>query len=64
MGTTSVSRLLPPLVELRYRGHAFRGEERLCMRSFAARAPEAELTCPVVLIVGTSMSAGKTASAP
>ncbi|UCF47039.1 MAG: DUF1611 domain-containing protein [Myxococcales bacterium] len=61
---TSVSRMLPSLMRVDYRGHATRGGRKLSMRDFAKR-PEAkiEYSAPTILIVGTSMSAGKTTSA-
>jgi len=59
---TSASVMLPRLVELRYRGHVHLNGASVGMRDYA-RAGSAVLTAPVVLIVGTSMSAGKTATA-
>jgi hypothetical protein len=57
---TSYSMLLPPPLKLRYFGHVTRGGEKVCMRDFAIRADPADLDMPVILLVGTSMSAGKT----
>jgi len=61
---TSVSGMFPPLMRVDYRGHAIRGGKKLGMRDFAKR-PETQhgYSVPTVLIVGTSMSAGKTTSA-
>jgi len=59
---TSASVMMPRLVELRYRGHVHLNGASVSMRDYA-RAGSAILTAPVVLIVGTSMSAGKTATA-
>jgi hypothetical protein len=61
---TSVSGMLPALMRVDYRGHATRGGKKLRMRDFAKR-PEAQVdySVPTILIVGTSMSAGKTTSA-
>jgi hypothetical protein len=61
---TSVSGMLPSLMRVDYRGHATRDGKKLRMRDFAKR-PEAQLdySAPTILIVGTSMSAGKTTSA-
>lgn len=56
---TSLSQWTHPLADLRYRGHAVRGGGKLTMRDFVA-AVEGELAASVVLIVGTSMDAGKT----
>ena len=57
---TSYSMLLPPPLNLRYVGHVFRNGEKVCMSEFALGADPAELQIPVILLVGTSMSAGKT----
>jgi len=59
---TSASVLLPRLVELRYRGHVHLAGASVGMGDYA-RAGSTALTAPVVLIAGTSMSAGKTATA-
>lgn len=56
---TSLSQWTHPLADLRYRGHAVRDGRKLTMRGFVT-APERDLAAPVVLIVGTSMDAGKT----
>ena len=61
---TSVSGLLPPLISLQYRGHAVRNGRRLSMSDFAGRPrTSGPYDIPTILIVGTSMSAGKTTSA-
>jgi hypothetical protein len=67
---TSRSSHMPPLGRLRYQGHLMRGGEKLTMGRFGLRAPAGEgvgaprpFSIPTLLIVGTSMSAGKTASA-
>jgi uncharacterized NAD-dependent epimerase/dehydratase family protein len=60
---SSLSAWTHPLADLRYRGHATRNGEKLTMGGFAAAADARDaptLTAPVVLIIGTSMSAGKT----
>ena len=57
---TSKSLLLPSLLPLRYRGHVMSGSTKLRMRDFVPSVDEVDYTCPTVLIVGTSMSAGKT----
>lgn len=61
---TSVSGMLPSLMQVDYRGHAIRGGKKLNMADFA-KHPEVEEGYDVstILIVGTSMSAGKTTSA-
>lgn len=58
---TSVSPLLPPLMDLQYRGHLMRGE-KLTMKGFCPPVAEVPLGIPVILLIGTSMSAGKTTS--
>jgi len=61
---TSVSGLFPPLIKVDYRGHAMRDGKKLNMRDFAKRrATRTHYDIPTILIVGTSMSAGKTTSA-
>lgn len=60
---TSVSAWIAPLTPLRYVGHATRDGSKLTMSGFAVRGSRRRLTAPVVLIVGTSMSAGKTTAA-
>lgn len=60
---TSVSPWIHPLTPLRYVGHATRDGQPLRMADFALRARRHRLVAPVVLIVGTSMSAGKTTAA-
>lgn len=62
---TSKSRFSKRLMRLRYRGHVIRDGEKLTMRG-AVEADEGPsdrpMDIPVVLLVGTSMSAGKTHS--
>jgi len=57
---TSVSRLLPRPLDLKYEGHVLRGARKARMRDFAITAQPRELRTPAILMVGTSMSAGKT----
>ncbi len=56
---TSLSSLVPPLTELEYLGHVVRGGEKVCMSDFRIRG-EGEFNVPSILLVGTSMSSGKT----
>lgn len=59
---TSISAMLPELIRLRYRGHAVVDGRRATMSGYCP--PSATpLHHPVVLIIGTSMSAGKTTAA-
>jgi hypothetical protein len=57
---SSLSQWTHPLADLRYRGHATRDGDKLTMRGFVAEPSPRVLEAPVVLIVGTSMDAGKT----
>ena len=60
--TTSLSPFLPTPMRLRYRGHVVRGGDKVTMRGCLGEREILELTAPIVLIVGTSMSSGKTMS--
>ena len=60
---TSKSAFIPNMIEVIYKGHAFRNGKKLTMRSFVEDVVEVPFKTPVVLFVGTSMSAGKTTSA-
>jgi len=60
--TTSKSPFLGSLLKLRYRGHAFRIGEPVTMLNSLPDLPGREFNIPVILIIGTSMSAGKTLS--
>lgn len=58
---TSVSPLLPPLMNLQYKGHLMR-DGKLTMRGFCSPVAHKALDIPVILLIGTSMSSGKTTS--
>ena len=60
--TTSLSPFLTPPMPLVYEGHVSRDGSRLSMQAAVAGIPERRFNRPVILIVGTSMSAGKTLS--
>jgi hypothetical protein len=60
---TSKSVFVPKMMKVAYKGHAFRKDDKLTMDSFVTHTPESAFHTPVVLFVGTSMSAGKTTSA-
>jgi hypothetical protein len=62
--TTSVSGMLASPMHVAYRGHAMRGGTKLRMQDFA-KAPTRtqKYEVPTILIIGTSMSAGKTTCA-
>ncbi len=57
---TSVSRLTEPPTPIKYLGHIIRDGAKLNMQDFVKQIPAQKLDMPVVLLVGTSMSAGKT----
>ena len=59
---TSTSLLLPDLMRLEYQGHVMRNGVKLGMMDFIVQAEAAPLDMPVILLIGTSMSAGKTTS--
>ena len=62
--TTSVYGMLASPMHVAYRGHAMRGGTKLRMQDFA-KAPTRtqKYEVPTILIIGTSMSAGKTTCA-
>lgn len=57
---TSRSIYVPSAIEGMYLGHVLVGGQRRAMTDYAPRLPARPLPMPVVLVVGTSMSAGKT----
>ena len=57
---TSYSVLLPRPLSLHYRGHIVRNNHKITMQQFAIREKENSFTVPTILIIGTSMLAGKT----
>ena len=57
---TSRSPTLPPPMSVVYHGHVTRDGKKLRMCDFVNNVHKRRLTVPVVLVVGTSMSAGKT----
>ncbi len=57
---TSLSHMIPSTVDLKYLGHVVRNGKKVCMADFAIRPSEVEFNVPTILLVGTSMSAGKT----
>ena len=54
--------MLPDLMRLEYLGHVTRDGKKLGMMDFVRPAEPRKLDIPVVLLIGTSMSAGKTSS--
>jgi len=59
---TSLSPFLSAPMRLQYLGHAMRNDDKLTMRGSLAPIEMIDFDIPVILIVGTSMSAGKTTS--
>lgn len=57
---TSFSTLFPDPLALTYRGHLCRNGRKVCMSEFSMTADKYEFSVPTLLLVGTSMSAGKT----
>jgi hypothetical protein len=47
---------------MQYTGHVVRNGHKVTMRDFVTPAPAATLDIPVILLIGTSMSSGKTSS--
>ena len=60
---TSKSVYVPEMMEVVYLGHVIRNDDKVTMQHFIEPAPDRDFETPVVLFVGTSMSAGKTTSA-
>lgn len=58
--TTSVSPMLPQLMTMEYLGHATRDGNKVGMGDFITPAEPRKLDIPVILLIGTSMSSGKT----
>jgi hypothetical protein len=57
---TSVSPSLTSLTRVRYLGHVVRDDRKVSMLDFVAAASGADFSVPTVLLIGTSMSSGKT----
>jgi hypothetical protein len=57
---TSYSILLPKPLSLSYRGHIVRDGHKVTMKQFAIKDDGGSFNVPTILIIGTSMSAGKT----
>ena len=61
---TSISGMMGPPMRVDYRGHAMRHGTKLQMQGFARKPSRVgSYAIPTILIIGTSMSAGKTTSA-
>lgn len=57
---TSFAKFLPAPMSLEYRGHVIRNEHKVRMADFAMQPVSDGFSVPTILLVGTSMSAGKT----
>ncbi|MEE4216085.1 MAG: hypothetical protein V2I48_00580 [Xanthomonadales bacterium] len=60
--STSISPMFPNLMHMHYEGHVVRGSRKINMKDFVIPAAPKKLNVPVILLIGTSMSSGKTAS--
>lgn len=60
---TSWSTISPHPIPVTYQGHVVQGGGKTAMADYAPVVPKVAFDTPVVLIVGTSMSAGKTTTA-
>ncbi len=60
---TSIAPLMPPLMRLRYVGHVTRNGRKMAMSDFIPPIPDVVYDIPTVIVIGTSMSAGKTTAA-
>ena len=60
---TSVSFLVHNLPAMVYQGHVVRNQEKISMKDFVPHVPEKKYTCPTIVMIGTSMSSGKTTAA-
>jgi hypothetical protein len=59
---TSTSPMLPELMRMKYQGHVLRDGHKLTMSDYVRHTVPVPLEIPVILIIGTSMSAGKTSA--
>jgi len=57
---TSISQYMPGPMQLDYCGHVLRDGSKVRMQDFAIRSTADGFSVPTILLVGTSMSAGKT----
>lgn len=60
---TSKSPYVSPVLSLTYKGHVLVEEKKTNMRDYVQPVPEQPFAVPTILIIGTSMSAGKTTAA-
>jgi hypothetical protein len=60
---TSKSAFIPNIMQVKYKGHVHRNNKKITMDDFVPAIEDISFNTPVILFVGTSMSAGKTTSA-
>ncbi|MDX1414335.1 MAG: hypothetical protein R3293_09085 [Candidatus Promineifilaceae bacterium] len=60
---TSISPFLPTLISLTYKGHVLVHGEKCRMQDYVSNIAERPFPLPVIMVIGTSMSAGKTTAA-
>lgn len=60
---TSISSFIPNLIKLKYMGHVHVNDRFVSMKDYVHEEESPPFTTPVALVVGTSMSAGKTTAA-
>lgn len=58
--STSISPMLPELMRMEYLGHVSRDGNKVNMADFVIPETPRKLDIPVILLIGTSMSSGKT----
>ena len=58
--STSMSPRFPTPMRMRYEGHVMRNGAKVAMKDFVIPAAPRTLDIPVILLIGTSMSSGKT----
>jgi hypothetical protein len=57
---TSLSPFMPTLISMTYRGHVLVHGEKVGMGDYVPKLPPRTYSLPTVMVIGTSMSAGKT----
>ncbi len=60
---TSVSFLVDNLPPMKYQGHIIRNDEKVVMQDFVPEVEVKPYECPTIMMIGTSMSSGKTTTA-
>jgi hypothetical protein len=60
---TSVSFMVSNVPPLIYQGHITRNGQKVCMKDFVPPVEITSYKCPTIMMIGTSMSSGKTSTA-